>query len=157
MARPSSYKEEYAEQALKLTRLGAIDKDLCDFFHVALSTISKWKLDQPEFSEALKEGKELSDAQIANALFHRARGYSHPAVKIQMTKTGEVIKTEYTQHHPPDTTACIFWLKNRRPDLWRDKPSEVEAIELPTGVTLKIVTAKGVVIVDPEEEEGDDS
>ncbi|WP_230986280.1 helix-turn-helix domain-containing protein [Burkholderia multivorans] len=119
--RPSSYRSEYAEQARKLCRLGAIDKELADFFGVSEQTINAWKTAHPEFLESLKAGKELADAEVADKLFQRATGYSHPAVKLFMYQ-GTVIREEYTEHYPPDTAAIIFWLKNRRPDLWRNAP-----------------------------------
>ena len=118
--RPSSYKAEYVEQAKKLSRLGATDKEIADFFDVAESTLHKWKLDHVEFSESLKEGKLLSDAEVSSKLYHRALGYSHEDVDIRVV-AGEIVKTPLIKHYPPDTTACIFWLKNRQPDKWRDK------------------------------------
>lgn len=122
MARPTKYKEEYADQALKLCRLGATDKDLADFFEVNEDTINEWKKVHAVFSESLKGGKQLADAEVANKLFHRATGYSHEAVKIVAdAKTKEEHIVNYTEHYPPDTTAAIFWLKNRRPDIWRDR------------------------------------
>ncbi|WP_447361584.1 helix-turn-helix domain-containing protein [Burkholderia vietnamiensis] len=119
--RPSSYRSEYAEQARKLCRLGAIDKELADFFGVSEQTINAWKGAHPEFLESLKVGKELADAEVADKLFQRATGYSHSAVKLFMYQ-GTVIREEYTEHYPPDTAAIIFWLKNRRSDLWRNAP-----------------------------------
>lgn len=119
--RPSSYREEYAGQALKLCRLGAKDKELADFFGVSEQTVNAWKEAHPDFLESLKEGKERADAEVADKLFHRARGYSHEAVKIFMPAgANEPVYAPYTEHYAPDTTAAIFWLKNRRPDLWRD-------------------------------------
>jgi hypothetical protein len=149
--RPSSFKSEYCGQALKLCRLGATDIQLADFFDVAVSTINKWKLQHPEFSESLKQGKMLADAAVASALYSRGIGCTTQATKVFMTKDGKIVKVEYTQHYPPDTTACIFWLKNRRPDLWRDRPSEEDTTPLPTGVQLKIVSVHGQTI-DPEGE-----
>jgi cell fate (sporulation/competence/biofilm development) regulator YmcA (YheA/YmcA/DUF963 family) len=122
--RPSSYKAEYVEQAKKLSRLGATDKEIADFFDVAESTLHKWKLDHVEFSESLKEGKLLSDAEVSSKLYHRALGYSHEDVDIRVV-AGEIVKTPLIKHYPPDTTACIFWLKNRQPDKWRDKTEVV--------------------------------
>lgn len=121
--RPSAYRPEFPEQAMKLCRLGATDKELADFFGVAESTLSKWKLDFPDFSEALKAGKVAADANVADSLYRRAFGYSHPDVHISNYK-GDVTITPITKHYPPETVACIFWLKNRRPDLWREKPPE---------------------------------
>lgn len=125
MARPSKYNPDYSKQALKLCRLGATDKELADFFGVAESTLNKWKEDYPEFSESLKEGKALADAEVADKLYKRATGYEHAAVKIVANaNTGQEHIVNYTERYPPDTTAAIFWLKNRRPDLWRDKTEQ---------------------------------
>lgn len=123
--RPSKYKPEFAVQARQLTDLGATDRELATFFEVAESTLNLWKLAYPEFSESLKLGKDAADKRVEQSLYHRARGYSHEAVKILMTKDGDVYREEYVEHYPPDTTAAIFWLKNRKPAEWRDK-QEVE-------------------------------
>lgn len=123
--RPSKYKPEFVEQARKLCLLGATDRELADFFGVTDVTLNTWKLRHPEFLESLKLGKEAADARVEKSLYHRARGYSHDAVKILMTKDGDVYREEYVEHYPPDTTACIFWLKNRKTADWRDK-QEVE-------------------------------
>lgn len=125
MARPTSYKPEYAEQAKKLCRLGAKDSELADFFGVTEQTINNWKTAHPVFFESLKEGKALADAEVADKLFKRATGYEHPAVKIVANaNTGQEHVVHYTERYAPDTTACIFWLKNRRPDVWRDKTEQ---------------------------------
>lgn len=124
MARPTKYQPEYAEQALKLCRLGATDKELADFFQVNEDTVNEWKKVHPEFSESLKEGKLLADAEVADKLFRRATGYEHKAVKITASPDGREHVTEYVERYPPDTTAAIFWLKNRRPDVWRDKTEQ---------------------------------
>ncbi|WP_434456514.1 terminase [Stutzerimonas urumqiensis] len=120
MARPSKYKPEFVEQARKLCRLGATDQELADFFKVALSTLNLWKVQHPEFSESLKLGKEVADERVANALYQRAMGYSHPDVDIRVVD-GAIVETPLIKHYAPDTTAAIFWLKNRRPDEWRDR------------------------------------
>lgn len=128
--RPTRYKQEYAEQALKLCRLGAKDSELADFFQVSEQTINSWKKAHPEFLESLKGGKGLADAEVADRLFKRATGYEHQAVKISATPDGREHVTEYIERYPPDTTAAIFWLKNRRPDLWRDKVEQAHSGEV---------------------------
>lgn len=125
MGRPSRYKAEYAGQAAKLCKLGLTDKELADFFEIAESTLNNWKQAHPEFMESLKGGKQLADAEVAAKLFHRATGYEHPEDDIR-TVNGEIVITPTTKHYPPDTTAAIFWLKNRQPSRWRDKPGEAD-------------------------------
>ena len=71
-------------------------------------------------------------ATIERSLYARATGYSYDAVKIFHTKDSKVIKVPYTEHVPPDVTAQIFWLKNRRPDRWRD----VQNIEAQHGLYI---------------------
>jgi len=122
LGRPPIYRAAFDEQAGKLAWLGATNAGLADFFGVAKQTIDYWLAHHPTFLGAVKEGRENADLQIVKSLFHRAKGYSHPAVKIVAdAKTGAEHIVEYTEHYPPDSTACIFWLKNRRPQEWRDK------------------------------------
>lgn len=118
--RPSKFKAEYAKQAEKLCLLGATDEDLADFFSVGIRTISNWKAQHPEFLQALKTAKEAADNRVERSLYQRAVGYSYDAVHFSSFQ-GVVTETPYREHCPPDTTAQIFWLKNRRPDQWRDK------------------------------------
>lgn len=130
MARPTSYLEAYAPQAYRLCLLGATDKEVAEFFGVTERTVNQWKRSYPEFLQSLKRGKEDADANVAKSLYRRALGYSHPAVKIfwdPKTDTEKVIP--YTERYAPDTTACIFWLKNRRPAEWRDRVPEAAAAD----------------------------
>lgn len=120
MARPTSYRKEYAEQVKKLAMLGLTDEQLATYFDVGVVTIRNWKAKYPEFLSALKDGKDHADAEVARSLYQRATGYSHEAVKI-FNDQGSPLIVPYVEHYPPDTTACIFWLKNRRPREWRDR------------------------------------
>ena len=123
--RPTAYRDIYDAQAEKLCKLGATDKSLADFFEVTEQTINNWKHDYPSFFESIKAGKELADAEVASKLFHRATGYEHPEDDIKVV-AGEIVITPMIKHYPPDSTAAIFWLKNRRPKEWR----ETKAVEL---------------------------
>lgn len=126
MARPSKYDPSFPEQARKLCLLGATDLEIADFFEVSIASLYRWKNEHPEFCEALKEAKAEADKRVEESLYQRALGYSHEAVKIFMPAgASEPVKVPYREHYPPDTTAAIFWLKNRRPEAWRDK-HEVE-------------------------------
>ena len=119
--RPTAYKPEYDVQGYKLCLLGATDKQLADFFGVKEQTINNWKKAHESFFVSLKAGKEQADAMVANSLFKRATGYKAKAVKFAQQDGVFTDAKEYIEEYAPDTTACIFWLKNRRPDLWRDK------------------------------------
>lgn len=120
MGRPSLYRDEFAQQAEALCKLGATDKELAAFFEVNEATVNRWKQDHPAFCESLKKGKLHADANVAERLYQRAMGYSHPEVHVSNYQ-GEITLTPLTKHYAPDTVAAIFWLKNRRPDQWRDK------------------------------------
>ena len=87
---------------------------------MSVVTIDNWKIKYPEFLGSLKASKEEADNRVERSLYARATGYSYDAVKIFCTKDGKVTKVPYTEHVPPDVTAQIYWLKNRRPDRWRD-------------------------------------
>jgi hypothetical protein len=93
--RPSKYKDEYADEAGKLCFLGATNNDLADFFNVAPSTIDKWIAEKPEFSGSIKANREEADLAVSKSLYKTAL--------------------------EGNTTAQIFWLKNRQPKRWRDK------------------------------------
>ncbi len=120
MARPTKYKEEYNDLAYKHCLLGATDADLALFFDVNVDSIQEWKKVHPEFSDSIKQGKEIADNEVASKLFHRATGYEHEEVDIRVVGK-KIVQTKLIKHYPPDTSAMIFWLKNRRKDLWRDK------------------------------------
>lgn len=122
--RPTDYRPEYDEQAYKLALLGMTDKMMADFFEVAESTIYLWKQKQPSFSEALKKGKAIADAEIAQSLYKRAFGYEVTENKETESEKDGAKSEQITKHIPGDTTAMIFWLKNRQPKLWRDKQEE---------------------------------
>ena len=139
--RPSKYKDEYNDQAYKLCLLGATDKELADFFEIKESTLNLWKKAQPGFMESLKRGKDQADSVVASKLYHRATGYEHEDTQFA-TFQGEITDSQtYIKHYAPDTTACIFWLKNRQSAKWRDK-TETELTGLdgkPFEVNIKIV------------------
>lgn len=117
---PSSYRDEFAEQARKLCLLlGADDHELARFFDVPPATLQEWLASVAEFAAAVRTGRTLADADVADRLWRRAIGYSHGAVRI-FSHQGKALEVAYTEHYPPDTTACLFWLKSRQPDRWRE-------------------------------------
>jgi len=139
--RPSAYRPEYATLAARACLVyGSTNDDLAKFFGVAIATIERWIEAHAEFRGALKGGKALSNLKVNESLYRRATGWEHPAEKIFMvdvttTRTaadGSVVtrttkrpvRVPYIEHYPGDTTAAIYWTKNREPALWRDRPKD---------------------------------
>lgn len=129
-------------------RDGLTDEQLAEKMNIGVRTLYEWKIRYPQISQTLKKGKEIVDIQVENALLKRALGYDFQEEKIEKSDKDGVKITQTLKHIPPDTTAQIFWLKNRRPDKWRDKPREA-AEEDGDG--------SGVVVLAPiQEQEGGD-
>lgn len=119
--RPTKFKPEYVDQVRKLCAIGAIDEEIAEFFEVSRATISTWKLEHPDFLEALKLGKASVDDRVERSLLQMALGYEQDEVKIFMPAGAEKpIYAPFRAKVPASPTAAIFFLKNRRPDLWRD-------------------------------------
>ncbi len=116
-------------------RDGLSDKQIAHNMDVSLSTLKVWKKKYVSISAALKKGKEIVDVEVENALHKRAMGYDYPEITEERiinkeTKETELVVTKVvTKHQAGDVTAQIIWLKNRKPDVWRDKASEYQ-IEL---------------------------
>lgn len=124
--RPSGYSKALCERARKVALLGATDAEIADILEINIATLHRWKAQFPEFCDALKAGKAPADDRVERSLFQKACGYTFDTVKIVAdAKTGAVVRVPHREHVPPDTTAAIFWLKNRRKEEWRDK-QEVE-------------------------------
>ena len=118
--RPTKFKPEYIEKARLLASKGLIDVEIAEFFDVELNTFRVWRAKYPELNASLKAGKVDADDRVERSLYERACGYSMPAVKIFMPANATApIYAPYVEHTPPDTVACIFWLKNRRKEEWR--------------------------------------
>lgn len=120
LGRPTKYKAEFAVQGEKLCLKGFIDEDIADFFEVDVATLNRWKLKYPVFCASLKRGKRHSDDKVVDALYNRAIGYEAKEYKDEESEQGKK-KTVITKQIAGDTTAQIFWLKNRQPAEWRDR------------------------------------
>jgi hypothetical protein len=119
--RPSLYEPEFAEQAFELCLAGATNRDLADCFDVGHSTIDNWLQKRPEFAQSVKRGRALADGRVAHGLYSRAIGYTYETTRVVLHR-GEPVSVPQTVHKPPDVRAGIFWLRNRRPQQWRDGP-----------------------------------
>ena len=123
-------------------RDGLTDEQIAHNMGIAPSTLYEWKKQYSEISEALKKGKEIVDRLVENALLKKATGEIRTIrkpikVKEVLYENGKRISEkehiEYADEEiyiPPDTTAQIFWLKNRKPEEWRDKRQVEEKVEI---------------------------
>ena len=114
-------------------RNGLTDEQIAINIGVAPKTLYDWKKKYGKICKALKKGKEFVDIEVENALLKKALGYNAKVKKnfkvkeIYYDEHGKRCEKEHLEaaedevHIPPDTTAQIFWLKNRKPDVWRDK------------------------------------
>lgn len=128
-------------------RDGLVDAQIAHNMGISTTTLYDWKNRFPSISEALKRGKEVVDYQVENALLKRALGYEYTEVMVEESDDG-VKRRETTKHIAPDVTAQIYWLKNRRPGRWRDRPQEEREVGEDTGT--------GVVLLAPVDgEEGE--
>ncbi len=120
----SKYEYWLTDEGLSLlegwARDGATDEIISQKVGINPATLYDWKKKYPKIAESLKKGKEVVDIMVENALLKRALGYTFTEIKTEESAEGEKI-TRTVKEITPDTTAQIFWLKNRRPDRWRDK------------------------------------
>ena len=121
MGRRTDYKPEFVQVVRELCASGATDEELAEHLGVNRSTIYRWKNTHPEFCHAIKVGKGPADQRVVNSLYKKAVGYEVETEKV-FQFGGKIIKTTITEYIPPDTKAAMFWLKNRLPGEWRDKP-----------------------------------
>ncbi len=175
--KPRQYRPEHDDIVYQMCLLGATDPHICGAIGIGMATLHRWKKAHKGFRDAIKRGKDQADAEVAHSLYKKACGYEHEDVHIAVLKdrrTGliEKVLTPITKHYAPDTTACIFWLKNRQKDLWRDvnrtehtgkdgKPIEKQLrldlssltdAELATAESLGLKLTKAALAADEEEE-----
>lgn len=128
MGRPNGYdKDKHPDWAWALAVKGLTNPEIAKAMGIATSTFNKWRTEHEELEDAVQTGKGIADAKVERSLFQRATGYTYEERKVVTeidprtgeTKPARIEKT--TKVVPPDTTAQIFWLKNRRPKDWRDR------------------------------------
>lgn len=118
--RPSKRTPDLCAKIHLLSRRGFTDLEIAGVVEIDEQTITNWKKD-PEFFGFLKTSKKFADAIVERSLYERAVGYDHPEEKI-FCHEGGIVRAETTKHIPPDVVACIFWLKNRQREEWRESP-----------------------------------
>ena len=124
--RPTVYRPENAEIARLACMLGATNESLAGRFEVCRRTIDNWIAMIPEFSDAVRQGREVADESVVSALFARATGMEQKMTKV-FCHRGQPVTANYTAYLPPDVRACIFWLRNRRRRTWRESAASEAA------------------------------
>lgn len=124
--RKTLFKEHMLEEGEKLAALGLTDEEIAWVWGKSVRSLYRWQNRHPEFSQSLKQGKVKADMNVIQSLYKKANGYEYTerhyeSIKVGDKETPVKLKKEIIKQVPPDTTACIFWLKNRRKDDWRDK------------------------------------
>lgn len=120
MGRPSKYETDVKDKLILVqgwARDGLTNEQIAHNLGIAVKTLYEWQGKYCEFSNALKKGKEVVDLEVENSLLKRAMGYRYDEIHYE---NGVEVK-RITKEVQPDTTAAIFWLKNRKPGQWRDK------------------------------------
>lgn len=129
VGRKGVYREWISPEGLTIVKGWAMDglsnKQIAQNMGIREGTIYEWIKKFPELDEALKEGKEVIDRQVENALLKRALGYEVEENKTYMKDDGTGRKTKHVEktnkHVASDATSMIFWLKNRKPNEWNDR------------------------------------
>lgn len=153
--RTTKYDGTFPLRAQDYARQGMIDTAIAKKLGIALSTYYQYQIDYTEFSEAIKKGKMPVDIEVENALLKRAQGFEYEEVHVEYKPKGKEKSDEKTKPTMikkikklivPDVCAQIFWLKNRRPGLWRDKHD----LALSGGMSITVVSA----VPRPKKKEG---
>jgi hypothetical protein len=150
--RPTLYKPQYAEIVRRMCAQGATRADLADRFGVTINTIVAWQFEHQEFSASCKQGREAADDRVEQSFYERAVGYTYDSEKLLVVQ-GEVIRAPIKEHVPPDPRAAEFWLRNRRPNRWKDaKQFESRVAEDdPLLAYLKSINGRVLRPVEPNE------
>lgn len=123
--RYSKFTAEIAQLIERIARIGATNDQICDIVGIDKSTLKDWFRRMPEFKRKIVNAKEIADSNVTNSLYRRAIGYDAPTTEF-VVAGGKVVEKKFNKHIPPDPTSMIFWLKNRRRDLWRDVYNKFE-------------------------------
>lgn len=113
------------DRVYRLCLLGLRDSDLAVALGVDITTLELWKQTKEELAEAINQGRIIADSHVAQSLYKKAIGYSHPDTHIavafnRQTQQTEIIQTEIVKHYPPDSWAAFKWLSIRQREHWMD-------------------------------------
>lgn len=119
--RKSGFNESLKSRIIALVGEGKTLEQVAEIIGVSKQTIYNWFGHHKDLLYAVREARQIADELVEASLFSRALGYSHPEEKL-FAHEGLVIDRQIiTKHYPPDTTAAMFWLRNRQPARWKEK------------------------------------
>jgi len=114
--------EEGLKRVSKWSEIGLIGKQIAHNIGINHTTLYDWMQKFPELAEAIRDGRKIIDEQVENSLLKRAMGYQYEEETLGINYDGKmVVVKKVLKSQAPDVTAQILWLKNRQPELWRDK------------------------------------
>ena len=122
-------------------RDGLTNEQIAKNIGINVKTLYDWKNKESNICNSLKKGREVADYEVENALFKRALGYTYE----EKTFEDGVLRKVVVKEVAPDTTAQIYWLKNRKPDKWRDKVVDSENEEAITNASDILVKIRKTV------------
>lgn len=121
-------------------KYGITDADLSKTFGISVDTFKKFLKNNPDILVAIKEDKEKCTDKVELALYTQAIGYEHYETKSSYNSVlDKWVDHQVLVYHPPNIAACIFWLKNKRPDQWRDLQQINSKTELTEKTTVHII------------------
>lgn len=120
VGRPTKFEAWMPRVAVVIGRLGGTQPDLAEAFSIDLRTVERWMAEGATFCRAVKVARGSLDDDVERSLYERAMGFEHDEEKIFCSE-GDIVRADTRKKYAPDTVAAIFWLKNRRPERWRDR------------------------------------
>lgn len=145
LAADPELRKRWLRDITALARSGWTDFEIAQHYDITRQTLLNWRKEEPDIQAAIDEGRTEATARVARTMYEKATGYSFKSEKIFQYE-GAIIRAETVEHVPPDTTAAIFWLKNRDPENWRDVRQIEADIKMPeaeegaiTGLAMAVV------------------
>jgi transcriptional regulator with XRE-family HTH domain len=131
--RKTGFNEKIQSTILRLLEDGKTEEQIAEIVGVSKTTLNNWKGKHPDFMISVRESRLIADELVEASLLSRALGYSHPEEKVHFDKDGFVHTHETIKHYPPDTTAQMFWLRNRQSKRWREKTEGDVTVKVQAG------------------------
>lgn len=120
LGRPTKLNNKVAAKMFVLSRRGLTQQEIADILEIGADTVSHW-LQKPELFAFIKQAKNVADAIVVRSLYERAVGYEFEQEEVLHHKGGDSEVVRVSKRLPPDVVACIFWLKNRQQQDWKDR------------------------------------